>query len=306
MSARNLTLRPRMRRAVPLTLAALGAFLATAGVIALTWVPGQVERTPLDTDKATLLSGSASVLGADGELHEGPVLAFSHHAVDAARSDHDVAVWSTSLCLVRDEDGIDGCVDADDPDARLINVDERLFVTDRVTAEAVSDDGYLPAGTPQPSGLQNKWPFHAEKRTYPVWDDIVGAAVEATYQGVQEVDGLEVYEYSYASSVGPVVLVGDIEGTYDATYTFDVEPTTGVIVDQVVHQERIAHGIDPILVLDLRLTDDQVRANVEEARKSLATLQLLEVVVPAVGLGAGVPLLLVGLTLLALSPRTRR
>jgi hypothetical protein len=287
-------------RALPLTLVGLGAFLATAGIVALTWVPGQVERTPLDLDKDTDLVGTASVPDRRFELVEGPVRAYSHQAVDADRSDHDVSAWVTSLCLVHDEGGIDGCVDADDPDGRLINVDERLFATDRVTALAVDNGDHLPDGSPQAEGLQNKWPFHAEKRTYPVWDDIVGAAMDATYQGKKEVDGLDVYEYGYTANVGPVNLVADISGTYFATYIFEVEPTTGMIIDQVVHQERIAAGVDPILVLDLRLTDDQVRANVDEARDNLATLRMTEVVVPVVGLGAGIPVLLVGLALLLL------
>ena len=117
-------------------------------------------------------------------------------------------------------------------------------------------------------GLQNKWPFNAEKKTYPVWDDIVGGAVDAEYQGESEIDRLDVYKYEYNADVDNVLLVGDITGRYLATYTFYVEPKTGSIINQVVHQERIAAGNDTILVLDLAFTDEQMQTNVDDANEA--------------------------------------
>ena len=286
-----------MRKVLPGLLIGLGAFLIAAAIVCLTWAPGQIERTPLDTDNTTSLSGEGSVLGAPS----GPVLGFSENKVDSNASDDDNVVFNTSLCIVHDDGNINGCVKGDDK--RLISADTSQFVTDRHTAETVDNGDYLPADAPQMEGLQNKWPFNAEKKTYPVWDDIVRAAVDAEYQGEDEIDGLKVYKYEYTANVGPVTLVGDISGTYFAKYTFYVEPKTGSIINQVVHQERIASGIETILDLDLAFTDDQVQSNVDDANDGRATLRLIEVIIPIVGLAAGIPVLLIGLALLVLGRR---
>ncbi len=294
-----------MRKVLPVLLITLGSFFVVVALVALTWVPGQVERTPLDTDNLTALSGTAGVFSGGDALSEGPVKAWSANAVDSNASDDDNVVFNTSLCLVHDEGGIDGCVDADDPEGRLINAETSQFVTDRHTAMTVDNDDYLPETAPQLEGLQNKWPFDAQKKTYPVWDDIVGSAVDAPYIGEDKIEGLTVYEYQYDAHATSVTLVGDIVGTYDATYTFFIEPRTGSIIKQVVHQERVADNGTPLLELDLAFTDDQVSQNVDDANEARSSLRLLEDIVPVVGLAVGIPFVLVGLALLVIARRKR-
>ena len=54
-----------------------------AAVVAQAWAPGQIERTPLDTDNLTHLSGAAQVAGGpDLELQQTPVLAWSGNQVE--------------------------------------------------------------------------------------------------------------------------------------------------------------------------------------------------------------------------------
>ncbi len=97
---------------------------------------------------------------------------------DGDKSDDDVVVFKAGSCVVVNEDGnAPDCVDGDDP--RLVSADESTFATDRVTALAVDNGDYLPKGSPQYEGLVNKWPFDAEKKTYPYWDGTVGEAVDA-------------------------------------------------------------------------------------------------------------------------------
>lgn len=218
-----------MRKIVALALVGLGVFLVVAGLVARTWAPAQIERTPLDTDNTTYLSGTAQVPNADLVLEETPVLAWSTNQADVHASDDDVVAFSTSLCLVRDQAGIDGCVDGDDP--RLISAETDVFAADRHTGLSVNDPQYLPADAVREAGLQNKWPFGAEKGPYPVWDGMVGDAVDATYQGTEDVDGLETYVYRAAASADGVDVVGDISGSYDSTTTFYIEPRTGAIVN---------------------------------------------------------------------------
>jgi hypothetical protein len=290
-----------MRKIVAPLLVGLGGFLVVAGLVARAWAPDQVERTPLDTDNTTYLSGTAQVPNADLQLEETPVLAWSTNRADAGASDADVVAFSTSLCLVRDQGRIDGCVNGDDP--RLISAETDVFAADRHTALTVPNDGYLPPGTPQQEGLQNKWPFGAEKTTYPVWDGVVGHAVDASYQRTEDIDGLETYVYRAVASADGVDVVGDVTGSYTSTTDYYIEPRTGAIINQVIQQERVADGVGKVLDLDLAFTGDQVQTNVDDARDNLALLTLLETTVPVVGLAAGIPLLLLGLVLLVLGRR---
>jgi hypothetical protein len=288
-----------MRKILSPVLVGLGAFLLVAAVIAQVWAPGQIERTPLDTDNTTYLSGTAQVAGGDDlKLEETPVRAYSVNKVDTKSSDDDVAVWFASLCVVRDQGGITGCVDADDPDGRLISADSDLFATDRHTALTVANGHYLPAGTPQEKGLQNKWPFGAEKKTYPVWDGMVGDAVDAKYTGTKKFDGLETYVYRADVSKDGVEVLSGVQGSYSQTSDYYIEPRTGAIIKQVVHQERVADGVGKILDLDLAFTDHQVQANVDDSRDNISSLRLIETFVPIIGYVGGGIALLVGLVLM--------
>ena len=294
-----------MRKIIALVLVGLGAFLLVAAVVASTWVPAKVERTPLDTDKTTYLSGSAQKADPanDYALEPLDVVAFSTNQVDADASDDDVVAWVSTLCLVVDEGDPTGCVDADDPQGRLISAETDVFATDRHTGLTVNDDKYLPADATPQEGLQNKWPFGAEKKSYPVWDGLAGTAVEATYEDTVDIDGMETYHYVATVDVEGVDVIEGVPGAYQATTDYYIEPRTGTIIDQVVHQERQADGIGPILELDLEFTDEQVQANVDDTRDNLSTLELLEDTVPLVGYVGGALALLAGGALLLLDRR---
>ena len=292
-----------MRRTLALFLTTVGGFLIVAGIVTLVWAPAQVERTPLDTDNTTYLSGHAQVAGgADLMLQDTEVLGYSTNKVDADASDDTDAVWGSSLCLVRDVDGIAGCVDADDP--RLISAETDVFATDRHTGLTANDAAGLPDGATPEEGLQNKWPFGAEKKTYPVWDGLVGHAIDATYESTKDIDGMETYVYRATVSEDGVEVLDGIQGSYDAVTDYYIEPVTGTIINQVIHQERVADGVGKILDLDLSFTDDQIQTNVDDTNDNLAQLHLLETVVPIVGLAVGIPVLLIGFLLLLLGRRT--
>ena len=292
-----------MRKILAYVLVGLGGFLVVAGIVARTWAPDQIERTPLDTDNTTYLSGTAQVPNADLELEETPVLAFSTNEADTEVSDDDVIAFVTTLCLVRDEGGIDSCVDEDDPQGRLITAETDVFATDRHTGMTVNDPQYLPADAVHEEGLQNKWPFGAEKKTYPVWDGVVGSAVDATYERTEDVEGLETYVYKSDASADGVDVIGDITGSYTNTSEYYIEPRTGAIINQVIHQERVADGVGKVLELDLAFTDEQVQENVDDANDNRSLLTLIETTVPIVGLAVGIPLLIIGIALLVLGRR---
>lgn len=286
-----------MRKGFGIGLTVLGGFLVALAVLAQFWAPGQLMKTPLDVDSITRLDGTAELSNGAGGTDVFPVKAFSVTHADSERSDSDVVVFQNSSCLVKDEGEIDECVSADDAQERLISASTDDFATDRRTAMAVDDPQYLPPSAEDKEGLVNKWPFEAEKKDYPYWDGYAAEAVDATYEGTEEVDGVEVYVYRTLVTDVPIEVTDGVQGTYSTDKTLWIEPTTGSIVNQFERQERLDDNGDPFLILDFGFTDEQVAENAEEAGSNAGSLNLIKDTVPLVGYLVGIPALLIGIAL---------
>jgi hypothetical protein len=283
-----------VRKIIGWVLLALGAFLLVIGLMASFWAPGQVKRTPLDTDSTTRLAGTADKLNpATGEVEDLDVKATSITKADSKRSDDDVIVFVNTLCLVIDEGDVPDCVDAQDPEKRLISASTDVFATDRQTAEAVNGK-YLPAGAEEKEGLINKWPFDAEKKDYPYWDGILGAPVDATYDSTETLDGMETYKYHVLVEEEPAEVVDGIQGVYSQDKYLWIDPTTGSIIKQSQHEVRALEDGSVLLDLDLAFTDEQVADNVDSADESGGKIDLITGTVPLVGFIGGAIALLVG------------
>ena len=286
-----------MRKGVGIGLTVLGGFLITLAVLAQFWAPGQLMKTPLDVDSTTRLDGTAELADGAGGTDTFPVRAFSVTHADSERSDSEVVVFQNSSCLVKDEGDIDECVSASDPQERLISASTDNFATDRKTAMAVDDPKYLPPSAEAKEGLVNKWPFEAEKKDYEYWDGYAAAPVQATYEGTETYDGLELYVYKTLVSDVPIELTDDVDGTYSTDKTFWIEPTTGTIVNQFEQQERLDSEGNTFLSLDFGFTDEQVQSNADEAGDNASSLELVSSTVPLVGWVVGIPALLIGIAL---------
>ena len=216
-----------MRKNVGIVLIGLSGFLLFAGLLAVTWAPGKSEKTPLDVDSTTVLSGQAAKLDTStNELVSNPVIATSITKTDSNASDDDVAVWVSTSCVVIDENDPPPCVESSDP--RLITASIDIFATDRVTALTVNDEKYVPADEVQGEGLRNKWPFSAEKKSYPYWDGVLGAAVQAEFDRTEKVEGLDTYVYKVTITDADIEIAEGVPGTYDDVKEIFVEPKTGV------------------------------------------------------------------------------
>jgi hypothetical protein len=294
-----------VQRIIGSVLALLGAFLITVAVLAQFYASPRLEKTPLDVDSTTLLSGTVQLSDGTGGLEESPVKAFSVTHADSEVSDSDVVVFDNSSCLVKDEGDVDSCVSASDAQERLVSATTDNFATDRTTAMAVNDPKYLPPSAEEKSGLVNKWPFGAEKKTYPYWDGLAGEAVDAEFDRTEDIDGLEVYVYRVVQSGVPIELSAGVPGTLDAEKELYIEPVTGSIIDQVDHQDRLDSDGNPAIVLDLSFTDEQVASNVEDSKSNVSSLKLVTGIVPIVGLAVGIPALIIGLILLVIAHRRR-
>jgi hypothetical protein len=275
-------------------LLALGAFLLVVALTATVWAPGQVKRTPLDTDSTTRLSGTADKLNpATGEVEDLDVKATSITKADSKRSDDEVIVFVNTLCLVIDEGDVPDCVDADDPEKRLISASTDVFATDRSDALAVNGE-YLPAGAEEKEGLINKWPFDAEKKDYPYWDGLLGQAVDAVYESTETIEGLETYKYHVVVDEQPAEVVDGVQGVYTQDKYLWIDPITGSIIKQTQEEVRALEDGGVLLDLDLAFTDEQVTDNVESAEDSGGQIELITRTIPLVGFIGGALALLAG------------
>jgi hypothetical protein len=283
-----------VRKIIGWVLLALGAFLLVIGLMASFWAPGQVKRTPLDTDSTTRLAGTADKLNpASGEVESLDVKATSITKADSKRSDDSVIVFVNTLCLVIDEGDVPDCVDADDPEKRLITASTDVFATDRSTALAVNGE-YLPAGAEEKEGLINKWPFDAEKKDYPYWDGLLGAPVDAVYDSTETLEGLETYKYHVVVDEQSAEVIDGVQGVYSQDKYLWIDPVTGSIIKQTQQELRTLENGDVLLDLDLAFTDEQVSDNVESAKDSGGTIKLVTSTVPLIGFIGGALALLAG------------
>src|SRR5262249_54323738 len=96
----------------------------------------------------------------------------------------------------------------DDKDNLTLSGSMREVCLDRFTAEAVAPctNQYLEtakgqkvpgaAGRPQFPGLNFKFPFQTEKKTYPWYDITLGKTVDAKFQSEDQIQGVPVYRFT--------------------------------------------------------------------------------------------------------------
>jgi hypothetical protein len=257
-----------------------GAFLLVTAGLALFWAPGAAERTPLDVDTYTYLTGEADKLvdPATGEMKHGPVVYTSLTQADPDKSDDDVVAFVNTKCINFDENDPPQCLEDTDPRLVVNTID--TFATDRHTGLAVNDPKYLGVDAVPHEGLVNKWPFNAEKKTYPYWDGTLGHPVDAVYVGTRDIDGLETYEYDVTVPETEAEIAEGTQGTYSTDQKTWVDPRTGSIIDQ--EGGRVVKLEDGTTVLDIRVayTDETVKTNVDDAKANGRSLDLITKVVP--------------------------
>lgn len=259
-----------MRRIAGLVLLGLAAFLITTALLVTMYVPGQVKRTPLDTDSRTRLSGQAAALPSGGAS---PVKALSHTVANGELSDEDVVVFDTFTCLVQDDGSVEDCTDDEGEGSPLITASTDTFATDRRTAMAVQDPQYVSADSSH-EGLVNKFPFDVKQETYPFWDGVLGRTIDAVFDGEETLDGLDTYRFVTDVADVPAEISAGVAGLYSSAKTMWIDPVTGSIIKQDEQQVRKFRG-EPLLDLDFGFTDETVAANIESAKSSGSQLRML-------------------------------
>lgn len=260
-----------MRRILGFILAGLAGFLLTTALVVALYAPSRAYVTPLNVDSTTHLTGFAEALPSGGSS---PIKAVNRTVVDSAASDSSVAVWDTFTCVMKGTTGPD-CVDDKDPQKRLIDASTDRFATARVSAESVNDGKYTEQTGVAREGLMNKFPFNVEQRTYLFWDSVTKRAVEARFVGEDDIDGLPVYQFQIDIPQTRAEISDGIKGTYEQHKTIWADPLTGSPIRQKESQVRKLENGQPVFVMDLAFTDDQVTQNVVDAKSNHARLALI-------------------------------
>jgi hypothetical protein len=160
----------------------LGGFALVAAGVATFWGRDAAERTPLNTNTYTRLTGTASGLLAKSDS---PVAVkyLNHTQADPKASDGDVAALVETSCIVVDKDNPPECPGkasgSSEADPRVVQESVESFAVDRHTAMAAADQTkYIPDSDTAYQGLIDKLPFHAQKKTYPYWNGTLGKTVD--------------------------------------------------------------------------------------------------------------------------------
>lgn len=300
----------------------LGVFMLVAAALVRFYAYPTLAVVPPDHESVTELeSTGAKVFNSDPTVLETETtdLEISSNTVADSGADapDGVVVWVNSATVKR----ADGTV--------FQQTRERAAFdgTDAAGVECASCDTWVEvaAGEREPTtfeGLVYKFPFDTQKKDYPVWDGTTGEAVDATFEGEEEIDGLTVYKF--VQSVGEQVVdtrevpgsVFDVDDAsvqaemwYSMTRTFYIEPVTGAPVNRVedrVQELRYDGAVVPAFTGTVQYTQAQVEELVDEAGSNATLLGGMKVLFPLLLLAVGLALLLGGLFLSRGAQRTER
>jgi hypothetical protein len=316
-------------RIVALILVGLGAFLLVAAIMIPTYTVPRLEKTPLDLEVTTVSTGTGSVLDA------------ASLAAGSAVVDEDVPFVSQRFVTVEEPSGADDITLQAGTTLRRTDVQGetglRSATVDRVTLDRVTSmpvenpigtiqvQADEPADEVPHTGLQYKFPFGAEQKSYPYFDINARVSQDIDFVEETEINGTPVYKYE--QTIAPVDLSSvvniptnrvtlpaatwGVEGGetpvtmtrwYENTRTLWVEPKTGVIVkgDEQLHQYYSRTAGDPevdVLRVPLTFDENTVEYQLQQARDGMDQISLFGRTVPIVLGILGLIALIVGIVL---------
>lgn len=181
-------------------LVGLGTFLLAVAVLIPTYTVDKLKKTPLDLEVTTVATGNGDVLDSKAllagkaEVNTNVPIVAQRYVITEQPSDADVISLQAGQTLIRtDKQGESGLLTA---------------TVDRLTADRVSSMPVEPpVGTIQTSstepaeevshtGLQYKWPFDAEKKSYPYFDLNSRTTQDINFVEETEINGMKVYHYN--------------------------------------------------------------------------------------------------------------
>lgn len=296
-----------MRRVIGYVFLLVGAFALAAAAVAGFWGRDAAATVPLNVDTTTVLEGTASGALAKSDT---PVPVKYTRTTQAAPKDStdEVVVFVETACIMIQEGETPTCARAED-DERVVTASERAYAMDRKTSEVVKDqEKYVgDRAVEGMTGLAGKFPFDTQRHDYNYWDDTLGTTVIATYVDDVEVEGVKTYQFEVSASSDDEILSkgedgeadtdDDVRGSYEATQTIYVEPTTGSYIDQTATQKMVTSSGMVLIDAEMSYNDETVSTNAEDAEANISKLTLIGTWIPVGGVVAGLLFLLVGLWL---------
>jgi hypothetical protein len=300
-------------RTISQVVVGLGAFALVAALCVRLILAPALVKLPLDQEALPEASASdltmfdfATMQEADGL--DAVVLQKVSGEPAADGAGDDLAVWNfgstiqTADGTLLDESSYRVCLDrrtaASDPDCPSASVDGK--------SGAKID------------GLTLTFPFHTEKKDYDLFNLTAAKSFPATFAGVEELDGLQVYKFeqkipatvveqkdvpgSMAGQPADASVKGDF--VYTNTRTLWVEPTSGVIVTAqekplIVIRGPEGHTGVTWLSATFKATDKTLHDGLDRARDTRGQITMIERTLPLALAGLGLVLLVVGAVLLA-------
>jgi hypothetical protein len=300
-----------MRRTVGLVLVTIGVALIVLAPLLRFYALPNLAKAPLDQNSETVsVAEDATFLDVGAlELRTGETLTASRRVIgDVAAGSDDTVVFDV---FVRVEDSAGTLVTG--------TLDRVAF--DRRTSIARNCCGESLNGEPKRhEGIEYKFPFGTEKKTYQYFDTTLAQASDMIYKATEKIEGLNVYKFEQrieptqiAELEVPGNLIGRTETTvpvqrfYSNTRTVWVEPKTGAIVkgqEQQFSTLRDDSGSDKLTVTEATLVfnDATIKEQVKTAKEGARSITLLGTIGPIVAVLLG--LILAGLGLvMALSAK---
>ncbi|WP_234550702.1 DUF3068 domain-containing protein [Rhodococcus qingshengii] len=313
-------------RILPCILVGLGAFLLAIAILIPTYTVGKLEKTPLDLEVTTVATGTGSVLNSAALLagkaqvdNNVPIVA-QRYVTTQDPSDADIITVEAGQTVRRtDKQG----------DTGLLTATLDRVTLDRVSSMPTNDPvGTVQTSSDQPAeevsrdGLQYKFPFNTEQKSYPYFDLNARATKDIDFVEETEINGLKVYHFQQTidpvdlskvvnSPTNKLSLPADTWGvpggatpiTMTRWYTnvrdLWVEPKTGVVVkgQEQLHQYygRNKDAVDvEVLKVTLPFDEATIEYQVQQARDGMDKLSLFGRTVPIVAGVLGVIALIAG------------
>lgn len=311
-----------MRRVVGSVLLGLGVLLVVAAAMLRFYVAPQLVVAPLDQSSETVSEAEDATYLDIGllEVQEGRTLVATRTVRgDVQAGSAETAVYDVFVKTQDPEKPGDG-------EEQLVSATTDRFAFDRRTSEAVNCcDENLNGEEVEHEGIQLKFPFGTEQRTYQYFDTSLGRATDMEFVEEETVEGLGTYRFQQViepTEIARLDVPGSLVGLdetsvelgrfYSNVRTAWVEPVSGVIVrgeEEQLSSLRDDDGEDLLTITEatLAFTDDTVSNQADAAQDARGSARLLGTLAPLGALVLG--LVLIGIGILVLrqpSPPVRR
>ena len=298
----------------------LGAFLIVLAALMRFYAYPKLAVAPIDQDSESVLVGPNATIFDVSTLSEKQTdLTTRARTVGDIQASQDagdnVRVWVNTSSTT-------------DSQGKVVSRDIDRFAFDATSGEAINCCGEYyetTAGEQTPvkhEGLQVKFPFRTEKKTYDWWDSTLLKAVPIRYVRSEDVAGYNTYVFQ--QTIGPTV-TGTIEapasvlgekGTgnlkaqqvYSNVRTLWVEPNTGVILKRTEQQDNYLQYNGERKVTTTRVTTGYTAATTQQFANDYGTLgtllNLLYFWLPLACLVLGVAAIVAGILMYRRRPKT--